>query len=364
MIALNSPVKPNLNKLHTLLEKINDIGWFTNFGPLHNELTDRLEDYLGVKNLLLTNNGTSALQIAGRALDSRSIISTPFSFVATISAFRWQKDKVSFADIDKDSLNLCPQAVENAYINGCEADTVVATHVYGNPCDVATISELSKQHNLKVIYDAAHAFGIKLNEKSVLGHGDASTLSFHATKIFHTVEGGAIVFKNKDTYERAREIINFGINSDQKIIRTGINAKMNEYQAAVGLVNLDEMSTIISHRAELFYNYRHSLKDIVELPAWHQQANANGAYMPILLDSKAQLYQVKKALDVHGIQSRQYFSPSLDNIFADCFTYGTTNSLQASESILCLPLHSHLSVCDVNNVINVVKNSLKDNSYD
>ena len=183
MIALNSPIKPDLKKLHKLLERINASGWFTNFGPMHKELTARLEDYLGVKNLLLTNNGTSALQVAGRAIGSHSIISTPFSFVATVSAFKWQQDKVAFADIDSKSLNLCPQAVKTAYRKGCKADTLVATHVHGNPCDVTAIDELSEQHNFQIIYDAAHAFGIKINGQSVLNYGDASTLCFHATKV-------------------------------------------------------------------------------------------------------------------------------------------------------------------------------------
>lgn len=360
MIALNSPVKPNLKKLYKLLEQVNDNGWYTNFGPLHKELTTRLEDYLGVKNLLLTNNGTSALQVAGRAIGSKSIISTPFSFVATVSAFKWQQDEVAFADIDPQSLNLCPQAVKRAYQQGCKADTLVATHVYGNPCDVQALDELSEQNNFQIIYDAAHAFGVNLNGNSVLNYGDASTLSFHATKVFHTVEGGAIVFKDRVNYEKAEEIINFGIRPDQGVINVGINAKMNEYQAAVGLVNLEEIDNILNHRAELFYAYRQGLKDLVTLPTWHPEANVNGAYMPILLENKQQLDRVTQALDANNIQSRHYFSPSLDKIFVDSHNYGTPNSLKASEGILCLPMHAHLSVNEVNHVVSIVKNSSKD----
>jgi dTDP-4-amino-4,6-dideoxygalactose transaminase len=358
MIALNVPVKPNLKKLHKLLEQINDNGWFTNFGPMHKELTSRLEDYLGVQNLLLTNNGTSALQVAGRAIGSKSIISTPFSFVATVSAFKWQKDEVAFADIDPHSLNLCPQAVKTAFRKGCKADTLVATHVYGNPCDVIAIDKLSQHNNFQIIYDAAHAFGVKINGKSVLNYGDASTLSFHATKVFHTVEGGAIVFKDRVNYEKAEEIINFGIRPGRGVVNVGINAKMNEYQAAVGLVNLDEIDNILDLRAQLFHAYRHGLKDIVTLPTWHPESNVNGAYMPILLESKQQLDRVTQALDAENIQSRHYFSPSLDKIFVDSHNYGTPNSLKASESILCLPMHAHLSIEDVNTVIANVKKGL------
>ena len=355
MIELNSPLKPNLKKLHKYLEQINQNGWYTNFGPMHKELTERLENYLGVQNLLLTNNGTSALQIAGRAIGSKSIISTPFSFVATVSAFKWQRDEVAFVDIDPHSLNLCPQEVKNAYREGCKSDTLVATHVYGNPCDVSAIDELSEQHNFKIIYDAAHAFGVKINDQSVLNYGDASILSFHATKVFHTIEGGAIVFKDKGDFETAKEMISFGIRVGQGIVDVGINAKMNEYQAAVGLVNLEEIDNILNHRAELFHAYRQGLNDIVALPIWHPESNVNGAYMPILLENKLQLDRVSQLLAENNIQSRNYFSPSLDKIFVGSHNYGTSNSLNASEGILCLPMHAHLNETEVSKVINVIK---------
>ncbi|PHX05768.1 DegT/DnrJ/EryC1/StrS family aminotransferase [Vibrio splendidus] len=358
MIALNSPIKPNLKKLYKLLEQVNSNGWFTNFGPMHKELTGKLEDYLGVKNLLLTNNGTSALQVASRAMGSKSLIATPFSFVATVSAFDWQKDELAFTDIDPNSLNLSPQAVEAAYRLGCKADTLVATHVYGNPCDVDSIDQLSTQHKFKVIYDAAHAFGVNVNDRSVLSFGDASTLSFHATKVFHTVEGGAIVFRDRDHFERAEDIINFGIRPGYGVVDVGINAKLNEYQAAVGLVNLESMDDILNHRAELFYQYRQGLKELVELPLWHPEANANGAYMPILLESEAQMKSVSSMLAHNDIQSRHYFAPSLDTVFTDKHNYGTTNSRSASERILCLPMHAHLSVSDVNTVLEKIKKGI------
>ncbi|BEI22388.1 DegT/DnrJ/EryC1/StrS family aminotransferase [Vibrio fluvialis] len=355
MIALNSPIKPNIKKLTNLLEQVNNSGWYTNFGPLHKELTDRLEDYLGVNNLLLTNNGTSALQVAAKSIGSQSILATPFSFVATVSAFKWQKDELAFADIDARSLNLSPESIQSAYRKGCKADTVVATHVYGNPCDVTSFDELSDKNNFQIIYDAAHSFGVKIKDDSVLAYGDASTLSFHATKIFHTVEGGAIVFKDRTNLEKAREIINFGICSDYGVVGIGINAKLNEYQAAVGLVNLDEINNIIEHRAELFYQYREGLKNIVELPEWHSEANYNGAYMPILLRDNEQMVNVVKYLAKNKVQSRHYFNPSLDKIFVDSHNYGTKNSLSAAERILCLPMHAHLSTKDVHSVISKIK---------
>jgi dTDP-4-amino-4,6-dideoxygalactose transaminase len=355
MIALNNPLKPNLNKLQKYLEQINDNGWYTNFGPLHNELTDRLEDYLGVKNLLLVNNGTTALQVAAKTLGTESILSTPFSFVATVSAFKWQKDDVAFCDIDRNSYNLCPDAVRNAYKKGCNADTIVATHVYGNPCDVKAFDKISEDKNVKVIYDSAHAFGIKINNESVLNYGDASTLSFHATKVFHTIEGGAIVFKDKVNFDKAKDIINFGIQPGQGVVDVGLNAKLNEYQAAVGLVNLEEMDNILEHRSTLFEKYCTGLKDIVEMPLWHPEANQNGAYMPIKLESAQQLNKVIKTLSDNNIQSRHYFSPSLDKIFVDNFNYGTPNSHKVSEGILCLPMHAHLSSKNVNYICTKLK---------
>lgn len=358
MIALNSPLKPNLKKLQKYLEQINDNGWYTNFGPLHNELTDRLEDYLGVKNLLLVNNATSALQVAAKTLGTESILSTPFSFVATVSAFKWQKDEVSFCDIDRNSYNLGPEYVINAYKKGCNADTIVATHVYGNPCDVNAFDKISEDKNVKVIYDAAHAFGIKINNESVLNYGDASILSFHATKVFHTLEGGGIVFKKKANFEKAKDIINFGIHAGQGIAHVGLNAKLNEYQAAVGLVNLDEMDNVLEHRAALFNAYREGLKDLVEMPTWHPSANQNGAYMPIKLESPEQLEKVSCALNKENIQNRHYFYPSLDKIFADNFNYGTTNSIDISESILCLPLHFSMCLKDVLNVVAKIKETI------
>ncbi|WP_046223476.1 DegT/DnrJ/EryC1/StrS family aminotransferase [Vibrio sp. ECSMB14106] len=355
MIALNSPVKPNLNHLNNLLEKINGNGWYTNFGPIQQELTERLEEFLGVSNLLLTNNGTTALQVAGRAIGSKSILTTPFSFVATTSAFKWQGDDVSFSDINSETLNICTGSILKALDSGCKSDTLVATHVYGNPCNVKEIDSISNNKEVKVIYDAAHAFGVKLAGTSILNFGDASTLSFHATKVFHTIEGGAIVFKNPEDLKKAREIINFGISPGKGVVRVGINAKLNEYQAAVGLVNLLEIDNILNYRAELFDLYREGLKSIVDLPLWHEESTKNGAYMPILLPDSKKLKLVKETLDKNNIQSRHYFEPSLDTIFFDSKHYGTKNSHMAAERVLCLPMHAHLEKSDITKVISKIK---------
>ena len=355
MIALNSPLKPDLKRLNQYLETINERGWFTNFGPLHDELTERLQDYLGVENLLLVANGTIALQLAGRALGVDNLITTPFSFVATTSTFQWQKDTLSFADIDRKSYNLCPNSTRSAIDQDETINAVLATHVYGNPCDVENFDSLSKEKNVKVIYDAAHTFGVNVGSKSVLSFGDASTLSFHATKVFHTVEGGAIVFREKQHLENAKRMINFGIASGKGVVETGINGKLSEYQSAVGLVNLANIHRVLEHRARLFDIYRQSLKDSVEIPKWHPEANCNGAYMPILLESREQLKSISEKLLGYGIQNRNYFFPSLDTVFKDCRSFGTSNSRFISERVLCLPLHVNMTIEDVNKVTSTVK---------
>jgi len=358
-INLNQPLKPELQKLTKYLEQVNNSGWYTNFGPLHQQLTKRLEEYLGVKNLLLVSNGTLALQVAYKTLNVTNALTTPFSFVATASSLIWQGIDTSFSDIDEKTYNLCPKQASAALASNPAIDTIVATHVYGNPCDISAFEQIAKQQNIKIIYDAAHAFGVKVDGESVLNFGDASTLSFHATKIFHTAEGGAIIFKHKADYDRAKHLINFGINTENgKIIEAGINAKLNEYQCAVGLTLLDEMDNVLAHRAQLFNTYCEGLKGIVEMPTWHQQVNFNGAYMPIKMADKDQLSQVQKLLKENNIQSRQYFSPSLDDVFSEQKVFSNKNSKELAQTILCLPLHFYMTVSDVDFIVSLLKSKL------
>jgi len=359
-IKLNQPIKPNLEKLTQYLSQVNDSGWYTNFGPLHQQLTKRLEEYLGVENLLLVSNGTLALQVAYKTLNVKNALTTPFSFVATASSLIWQGIQTSFSDIDKQTYNLCPEQALKALETDPTIDTIVATHVYGNPCNVEKFSEITKQKNINIIYDAAHAFGINIGDKSVLNFGDANTLSFHATKVFHTVEGGAIIFKRKADFERAKRLINFGIDEKGDITEAGINGKLNEYQCAVGLTLLDEIDDIIKHRAELFKTYRDGLENIVELPQWHDKANFNGAYMPIKLKNVEQLILVENVLKEHGIQCRQYFSPSLDKVFDKQRIFSNNNSQQLSQTILCLPLHFYMSKDDVITIVKILIELLGD----
>ena len=353
-IILNKPLAPNLGKLKKYLQHVNENGWYTNFGPLHQQLTCRLEKYLGVENLLLVSNGTLALQVAYKTLDVTNALTTPFSFVATASSLIWQGIETSFSDIDKDSYNLCPKKSAEALTLNPDINSIVATHVYGNPCDVKAFDEVSEQSNVKIIYDAAHAFGVTIGDESVLNFGDASTLSFHATKVFHTVEGGAIVFKHKSDFERAKRLINFGIDASGNINEAGINGKLNEYQCAVGLTLLDDIEGIIVHRTRLFNEYREGLKQIVEMPVWHETASFNGAYMPIRLSDVEQCILVEQKLKENNVQCRKYFSPSLDSVFNEQVVFSNQNTQEISQTILCLPLHFYMTVEDVRCVVELV----------
>lgn len=355
MILLNKPVAPNLIKLNSYLEKVNESGWYTNFGPMHQALTERLEDYLGVKNLLLVSNGTLAIQVAAKALNISKSLTTPFSFVATSSSLLWQGIDVAFSDINSDSLNVSTDKLEQVWENNPSYDSLLATHVYGNPCDVKKIDELAKKYNKKVIYDAAHAFGINISNDSVLNFGDASTLSFHATKVFHTVEGGAIVFKNKTDFDKAKNLINFGIQNDGTLGEPGINAKLNEYQAAVGLCLLDNIAEILEHRSKLFELYRKELKDVVAMPLWHEDANYNGAYMPICPESEKVRLKIGANLTVNNIQFRRYFYPSLDQAYSKVKSFGCPISNAVAENALCLPLHTYMTDTDVYKITSIIK---------
>ena len=353
-ILLNKPVAPSLEKLNRYLEQVNQSGWYTNFGALHQELTHKLEAYLGVSNLLLVANGTLALHVAYRALNVRSAICTPFSFSATASSLAWEKIPFSFVDIDSKSLNLSPSLAGDVLANeNKNVDSVVATHVYGNSCDVEAFEKIRHETEVKVIYDASHAFAVNYAGRSVLNFGDASTLSFHATKLFHTIEGGAIVFREKENYERAKKLINFGLDGSGKSSLVGMNAKLNEYQAAVGLTLLDSIDDILGHRRELFLRYCRALSGYVEMPDWNEDSSVNGAYIPIILKDESEKNRIKIVLEESGIESREYFMPSLNTVFRP------QDSCPASESvssrILCLPLHFYLTSADVTYICDVVK---------
>ncbi|XKE45427.1 DegT/DnrJ/EryC1/StrS family aminotransferase [Halomonas organivorans] len=345
MIPYTRPYLPDRERLDRYLDRLYESHWLTNSGELVQELTRRLEDYLGVENLLLVANGTLALQIAYRALGvskkpastRHEAITTPFTFIATASSLKWEGIEPVFVDIDPATWCLDPARVEGAITPATKA--IVPVHVFGNGCDVEAIEDIAGRHTLKVIYDGAHAFGVTRQGRSLLRHGDAAILSFHATKLFHTIEGGAIVFKCREDLERARRMINFGISGPETIEDLGINAKMNEFQAAMGLCVLEDIERIVEERRAAVERYIELLGSDVILQLRAPSCSRNGAYFPILLDSEARVLDVVEGLEGAGIKARRYFYPNLSELpfFPD--GEGLDNSLDIARRILCLPLY-------------------------
>jgi dTDP-4-amino-4,6-dideoxygalactose transaminase len=355
MIPVTRPHLPEISKYLGYVERCYENHQLTNNGPLVQELKARLEDYMGVKNLLLVANGTLALQIAYRVLGvSGKAITTPFTFVATSSSLRWEGIEPVYADIDAQSLNLSTDNTR-AVLNR-DVTAIVPVHVYGNPCDVEAFDEIAKDHNLKVIYDAAHAFGVRLNGKSVLQWGDAATLSFHATKVFHTVEGGAIIFKKREDYERACRLINFGYEEGE-IVDEGINAKMSEFHAAMGLSVLDEIEIVLKKREGVYYRYYEALNDHFEMPAWKEGATRNYGYFPVLFPSEKALLKTQQRMNEAGIFPRRYFYPSLDTRGYGRSGGGSPISRDRAKRVLCLPMYATLPLDAQDKIISMLASS-------
>lgn len=356
MIPVTKPYLPSRDKLNTYIDGIYERGWLTNGGPLQQELTRRLEQYLGVKNLLLVANGTLALQVAYKTLkigSSSSIteaITSPFTFVATVSSLKWEGMKPVFGDIDPTGWCLTPESIRENITS--DTQVIVPVHVFGNACDVEEIDKIATESKLKVVYDASHAFGVRLQDKSILSWGDASTLSFHATKLFHTVEGGGIVFKHESDLKRAQEIINFGLSDPHTISEIGINAKMNEFQAAMGLCVLDEIDENLAARKRIAEYYKANLTKSVRMQELNE-STPNNAYMPILFDNETQVHQLLDRLKDEGILARRYFYPPLNKT-----TYGSGSSCLESEyvskRIVCLPIYSELDELSLAKIVSIV----------
>jgi dTDP-4-amino-4,6-dideoxygalactose transaminase len=365
MIPVTKPYLPSREKLDKYLDGIYERQWLTNNGKLVQELTQRLEAYLGVENLLLVSNGTLALQIAYRALGvsdaapgaQPEAITTPFTFIATASSLKWDGVQPVFADIDPETWCLAPENIEAAIAPNTRA--IVPVHVFGNACDVEAIDAIAQKHNLKVIYDGCHAFGVNYKGESLLRHGDAATLSFHATKLFHTGEGGAIVFRRKGDLERAKKMINFGITGPESIEELGINAKMNELQAAMGLCVLDEMEENLQARADVWQRYEKALGESLQLQAKLEGLDYNYAYFPVVFDSEEQAVSVAAILKENGVLARRYFYPSLESVACLDTEVNQPVSKDIASRILCLPIYDQLSQCDQQRIINLIKADLK-----
>ncbi|KAB3526639.1 DegT/DnrJ/EryC1/StrS family aminotransferase [Alkaliphilus serpentinus] len=360
MINVTRTYLPSRERYKKYIDKIFDSGWITNNGQMVKALEQKLEEYLGVKNLVLVSNGTLALQVAYKLLNlEKEVITTPFSFVATTSSLVWEGLKPIFADIDKRSLCINPNLIEKNITPNTSA--ILPVHVFGNGCEVEEIKSIAKKHNIKVIYDAAHAFNVNYKGESILKHGDISILSFHATKIFHTIEGGALIINDDEIYDRARKLINFGIVGPGEIVDIGINAKMNELQAAMGLCILEDMSDILEKRMkvnEIYDGYLRGLEG-VNLLHYNKNCSKNYAYYPILLKSEDCLLKVVKELNNKDIYPRRYFYPSLDTLSYINTDDLMVNSNEIAKRILCLPLYESIDVKDQEMIVNTIRMCVK-----
>lgn len=342
MIPVTKPFLPPMEEYNKLIEGVWKRQWLTNMGPLASDLEMKVKETLSVDHLLFVTNGTVALQMAIKALDiTGEIITTPFSFVATTSTIVWEGCRPVFVDIDPFTLTIDVHKIEEAITENTQA--ILATHVYGNPCDVVAIEKIAKKHNLKVIYDGAHAFGVHINGKSIFKYGDISTCSLHATKLFHSVEGGLIVTKDAGLLKKMAHIRNFGISGYDSFSELGINGKNSEFHAAMGLVNLRYLSQIHEKRKYLSEYYQEKLKNLrAYLPKWFDGATKNYAYYPVVLESEELLLKIKEELDKNEIYTRRYFYPSL----ASALPYIEKEELAVAEDVskrvLCLPLYYDL----------------------
>jgi len=357
MINVTKTYLPDSKKYHDYVEQIFSSGWITNNGPLVQELERRLANYLGVKNIILVANGTVALEIAYRTLGINGYaITTPFSFVATTSSMVTNAIKPIFADINPNTFNIDHTNIENLITPNTNA--IVPVHVFGNACEAEEIDKIAKQHGLKVIYDAAHAFGVQYKGKSILSYGDISTLSFHATKLFHTIEGGALIINDDEILEKARYLINFGIESPESIPHLGTNAKMNEFEAAMGLCLLDDIEEISVRRKQVYDLYEKELKDTVQLQEWNSNATQNYSYFPIVFKDEEELKKIQNLLNEKKIFPRRYFYPSLDTLEYIEPKQTCEISRDISKKILCLPIYPELEKAIQLNIISIIKDNL------
>ena len=355
MIPLNKPFLPPREKYERYIEEIWKRGWLTNHGPLVKEFEKKISDYLGTDRMVFVNNGTTALQIAIKALDLKGeIITTPFSYVATTNAILWASCKPVFADIDKRSFNIDPSKIEAAITKDTSA--ILATHVFGNPCDVEAIKVLADRYGLNVIYDAAHSFGVTCDGESLFKWGDISITSFHATKVFHTVEGGGLFCSDRELTKKIRYLMNFGHDGPYRFTEAGINGKNSEFHAAMGLCNLEYANEILLHRKKLISCYDKGLENLpLTRQKLREETEHNFSYLPVIFQTESDLATTENRLKQNDIETRRYFKPSLDELpYTSKADLPVAHSI--SERILCLPLFFDMQEDDVIKVCSVIRN--------
>ena len=359
-ITVTSPLMPSLEELNVYLKDIWERKWITNNGHYHKELEKALCEYLDVPFISLFTNGTLPLITALQALRiTGEVITTPFSFVATTHSLWWNGIKPVFVDIDPVTCNLDPNKIEAAITPRTTA--IMPVHVYGQPCDTVRIQKIADKYGLKVIYDAAHAFGVKVNGKSVLNAGDMSTLSFHATKVYNTIEGGALIMHDEKTKKRIDYLKNFGFAGETEVVAPGINSKMDEVRAAYGLLNLKQVDKAIEWRKHVAGLYRNSLKDVKGITFFEDISGVkhNYAYFPIFVD--AEQYGMTRdelyfKLKEHNILGRRYFYPLISDFSTDRGLDSSNKenlpvATQNAEQVICLPMYYGLKEEEVNNII-------------
>ena len=353
MIPVTKTFLPPLVEYQAILKKAWDKQWITNRGELVLELEEKLKTKLSVKNIIVTNNGTIPLQIALKILAQKGeVITTPFSYVATTASIVWENCTPVFVDIDPVHLTIDENKIEAAITPRTTA--ILATHVFGNPCNIEAIDAIAKKYNLKVIYDAAHCFGVKYKGESIFNFGDVSTCSFHATKLFHTGEGGAMFCNNDELNHKLFYSHNFGHNGPYDFFGVGINGKISELQAAMGLAVLPYMDEILSSRKKTATIYDDLLNwenlrkmEIRDATLW------NYSYYPVIFESEASLLKVQKALNEHQIFPRRYFYPSLNKVnFVEKINLPISEYV--SSCILCFPLYYNISQIHLDNIIGII----------
>lgn len=363
IITVTSPLLPNLDEFTESLKEIWESKWITNNGQFHQKLEAALAEYLKVPYVSLFTNGTLPLLTALQALRiTGEVITTPYSFVATTHGLWWNGIKPVFVDIDPSTGNIDPQRIEAAITPRTTA--ILPVHVYGKPCDTEAIQSIADKYGLKVIYDAAHAFGVEVNGESLLNAGDMSTLSFHATKVFNTIEGGAMVMHDEKTKQRIDYLKNFGFANEVEVVGPGINSKMDEIRSAYGLLNLKQVDAAIAARQKVAVAYREALRNVDGISFWDDMPGVrhNYSYFPIFVDAEKygmtrdELYMKMKD---QGVWGRRYFYP----LISEFSTYrglessrseNLPNAHMMADTVICLPMHHALSEEEINRIIDCI----------
>ena len=363
IITVTSPLLPSLDEFTESLKEIWESKWITNNGQFHQKLEAALAEYLKVPYVSLFTNGTLPLLTALQALRiTGEVITTPYSFVATTHALWWNGIKPVFVDIDPSTGNIDPQKIEAAITPRTTA--ILPVHVYGKPCDTEAIQAIADKYGLKVIYDAAHAFGVEVNGESLLKAGDMSTLSFHATKVFNTIEGGAMVMHDEKTKQRIDYLKNFGFANEIEVVGPGINSKMDEIRSAYGLLNLKQVDAAIAARRKVAVVYREALRNVDGISFWDDMPGVrhNYSYFPIFVDAKKygmtrdELYMKMKD---QGVWGRRYFYP----LISEFSTYrglessrpeNLPNAHMMADTVICLPMHHALREEEINRIIDCI----------